>query len=181
MHTITIKGIDFWDEVTEEFISVKTQTITIEHSLVSISKWEQKWHKPYLGSEVKTRAESIDYVRCMTITQHVDPLLYECITPKQMEEINAYISDPMTATWFDDSVNKQRSHDIVTNEVIYGWMSALQIPYDPCQKWHFNRLMTLIRVVNENNQPEKKMSQRDALELQRKLNAKRRAQYKKPR
>lgn len=173
MLRITIPSAEYFDEETNRFITVKGQDLQMEHSLVSVSKWESKWKKPFLGKDPKTREETIDYIRCMTITQHVDPSVYLGLTDKNIMEVNAYIDDPMTATTFKNT-NRKTSRQIVTSEIIYYWMISLEIPME-CQKWHLNRLLTLIRVCDEKNQPGKKMSRRDVLAQNRALNQARRA------
>lgn len=172
MLRLTIPSIDLYDEENEQFIVTKEQTIQLEHSLLSLSKWESKWHKPFLGKEEKTNEELIDYVRCMMITQNVSPLIYSMLGPNEIQKINAYIDDPMTATWFSNRDNKKTSSDVITAEIIYYWMISLQIPFE-CEKWHLNRLLTLIRVCNEKNTPKQKMSKRDLLNSNRVRNAER--------
>lgn len=154
--------------------------ICLEHSLVSISKWESKWHKPFLDDKNKTNEELVDYVKCMTISQNVDPKVYNFLTKKNFEDINAYIGDSHTATTL--TVKKKaggvKTSQFTTSELIYSWMIGLQIPFE-CQKWHLNRLLTLIRVCNANNNPDQnKMSKSDVRNKYRSLNAARRA--KKP-
>ena len=177
MFLLKIPDTELFDERTEQFISIKGQTLQLEHSLVSISKWESKWHKPFLSRENKTREETIDYIRFMTITQNVNPTVYNLISDSQIEEINRYIDDPMTATTFRKEDGKGGSSRIITSEEIYYYMVAYQIPFDPCQKWHFNRLMTLIHVCDEKNKPKKKMKKGDIARRNRSLNAARRARF----
>ncbi len=158
----------------DRFINTKETTIKIEHSLVAIAKWEAKWHVAFLDDKVeKTNEMMIDYIRCMTISQNVDPNIYYYIPEEVMKEINDYIDDPMTATWFNDEGQKGRNREVITSEIVYYWMIAQNIPpeYD---KWHFNRLMTLIRVCGEKNKDPKKMSKRDILSRNKALNAARR-------
>lgn len=155
MLKITVPGYEYYDARTNTFGHVKTATLQLEHSLVSLSKWEEKWRKPFLGKDPKTMEECVDYVRCMTITQNVDPLVYQGLTNENFEAINKYIEEPMSATWFNDKDNKTPNREIVTAEVIYYWMISLNIPFE-CQKWHLNKLMTLIRVCNIKNAPPKK-------------------------
>lgn len=177
MLKITIPSSEAFDQSKNEFIYTKEQTIALEHSLVSISKWESKWHKPYLSKEPKTAEETIDYIRCMTLTQNVDPSVYYCIPEEEQERILKYIEDPMTATWFsgDEEKNKGgRGGRVVTSELVYYWMIACGIPFE-CQKWHINRLITLIRVCDEENKPQKKMPMNKLLARNSKLNKARRA------
>lgn len=153
----------------DRFKQIKETTIKIEHSLVAISKWEAKWHVPFLDDATEKTAEMmLDYIRCMTISQNVDPDVYNYLTEENVKEINEYIDDPMTATWFNDGKHGGRK-EVITSEIVYYWMIAQQIPpeYD---KWHFNRLMTLIRVCSEKNAPKKKMSNRDILSRNKALN-----------
>lgn len=155
MLRLTIPKIIGWDEDKEEFVEIeKEQTIVLEHSLVSISKWESKWHKPFLHTSLTTE-EIIDYVKCMTITQNVKSTVYNRLGSDQIKQITDYINDPMTATWFSDKGNGGRSRQIITSELIYYWMISLNIPVN-FEKWHLNRLLTLIRVCNEENAPKDK-------------------------
>ena len=176
MLQVVIPSHEYYDEAKNEFITVKGQVLQLEHSLVSISKWESKWNKPFLSKEKKTVEEFLDYVRCMTLTQNVNPMVYKNINDKIAKEIMAYIEAPMTATWFNEVNGPQRrSSEVITSELVYYWMVALQIPFE-CQKWHFNRLMTLIRICNIKNTPKKnnRMSKSDILSRNAALNAARR-------
>lgn len=167
---------EIWDEKNEEFIEPKTVSLQLEHSLVSISKWESKWHKPFLSKEPKTVEETIDYIKCMTLTQNVKPEVYDHLSKENIEEINAYIDDPKTATTFSKDRKSARSREIITSELIYYWMIALNIPFE-CQKWHLNRLLTLIRVCEVKNTPGKKMSQREVLNQYAAINAANRKRF----
>ena len=161
-----------WDPVKEEFIESKTQVLRLEHSLVSLSKWESKWCKPFLSQEEKTLDETIDYIKCMTITQNVDSNVYNFLDNNNIKAINDYIGAPMTATTFNEE-QKGGKKEIITSELIYYWMISLNIPME-CQKWHLNRLLTLIRVCNIKNAPAKKQSRRDTINQYASLNAARR-------
>ena len=175
MLEITIPSVELWDESKQEFVITKEATLKLEHSLVSLSKWESKWCKPFLSKTNKTDEEMIDYVRCMTLTQNVPDEVYRCLTDDNIRKIYEYIDAPMTATWFNDDKTKGTSREQTTSELIYYWMIALNIPFE-CQKWHLNRLLTLIRVCNIKNQPPKKMSKRDIMSRNAALNAARRNQ-----
>ena len=164
-----------WDEAKQEFVEAETVTLELEHSLVSISKWESKWCKAFLSKQEKTLEETLDYIKCMTLADDVDPNVYTLLTNENMKEINSYIEAPMTATYFSDQKSKGGSREVVTSELIYYWMIALQIPFE-CQYWHLNRLLTLVRVCNVKNQPPKKMSKRDIMSRNASLNAARRQQ-----
>lgn len=172
MLKIVVPEREFYDEANNEFITIKEQTLQLEHSLVSLSKWESKWHKPYLNKEDKSVAEVLDYIRCMTITQNVNELVYKNLSVENIEEIKKYIEDPMTATTVNET-NSKRSNEIVTSELIYYWMIAYNIPME-CQKWHLNRLLTLVKVCSVKNTPPKKMSRREIMNRNAALNAARR-------
>lgn len=172
MLEIETPEIEFYDEEKNEFSSVKSQKLFLEHSLISISKWESKWKKPFLSQDKKTVEELIDYIKCMTINKNVDPDVYSCLTTEIMTKVQEYIDDPMTATTIKD-LDKSNSREIITSEVVYYWMVKLAIPFE-CQKWHINRLITLVRVYNAKENP-KKMSKSEILAQNRELNAARRA------
>ena len=173
---IIIPENDLWDETSERFIMIKEHKIRLMHSLVSISKWEAKWHKPYLSQyHEKTSEESLDYIKCMTVTQHVDPNVYRCIPPNVLTEVQEYINDSMTATTIKED-NKGPSSQILTSEVIYQMMMDLGIPFE-CQKWHLNRLLTLIKVCTIKRQPPQKMSRQELAAHNRALNAARKKQF----
>lgn len=176
MLTIIIPQAELWDERNECFIYTKERKLQLEHSLVSIAKWESKWGKPFITKADKTTEEIVDYVRCMTITQNVPDECYNYLTNKNIQEVNDYIALPMTATWFRERKNVSPNREQVTAELIYYWMISFNIPME-CQKWHLNRLLTLIRVFNEKNQPKKKMSQKDLLRQHAAINAANRKRF----
>lgn len=176
MLEITVPGKELFDEKKNEFIYLKPTTLTLEHSLISLSKWESKWKKPFLSSD-KSLPETIDYIRCMTITQNVNQDVYKHLSNDNLNEVIAYIEDPMTATSITDRNRSILKKEVVTAELIYCWMVTLNIPFE-CQKWHLNKLLTLIEVCSIKNQPTKKMSRNEILRQNRELNAARRAKYK---
>lgn len=176
MLQITIPASEMFDESTGEFINGKEITLQLEHSLVSISKWESKWCRAFLSNKPKTYDETLDYIKCMTITQNVPEEAYNRLSPENVNEINKYIDAPMTATHFMDDKNGKISSETTTSELIYYWMIALNIPFE-CQKWHLNRLLALIRVCNIKNQPAKKMGRNEIMSRNRALNEARRKQY----
>ena len=173
---IIIPSAELWDAKNEIFVYSKEQTIVIEHSLVSLSKWESKWHKPFLTKEKKTTEETIDYVRCMTLTQNVNPEVYNYLTNKNLEDIHEYIEDSMTATWFNEEKKNGVSSKQITAELLYYWMISFNIPME-CQKWHLNRLITLIKVCSEENKPKKKMSKKELYSRNAAINAARRKKH----
>lgn len=161
-----------YDEVNNLFLEPKEHILKLEHSLVSLKKWESKWCKPFLIKKAKTVEEWIDYVRCMTVTQNVDPAAYRYLTNDHFKQINAYMNAPMTATTVPKD-NSSPNREIVTAELIYYWMITLNIPPE-YQKWHLNQLLTLINVCNFKNKPPKKMSQSELMKRHRAVNASRR-------
>lgn len=171
MLQIIVPGDEFWDEDKQEFVVTKEQTLQLEHSLVSLSKWESKWRKSFFSKQEKTTEETIDYIKFMTLTKNVDPEVYSRLSMENIGQINDYIENPMTATTFPKETSKGKINgDTVTAELVYYWMIALNIPFE-CQKWHLNRLLTLIRVCEVKNQPPKKMSKRDVMSRNAALNA----------
>jgi len=173
MLRITVPETELYDEEKNEFVTSKEQVLQLEHSLVSLSKWESKWCKPFLTKTAKTNEEAVDYIRCMTLTQNVDPEVYNRITPEIVDQVSKYIDSPMTATTFSKKNQGPPNHEVVTSELIYYWMISNNIPFE-CQKWHLNRLITLINVCGIKNQPPKKMSRREVLSQNSRLNSARR-------
>jgi len=174
MLRIRVEPVECFDDNNHFYwVPEKPVELQLEHSLVSISKWEAKWHKSFLSTKDKTNEELLDYIRCMTINT-VDPLVYGVIGQKELKKIIAYIEDSMTATTFDSTNEEKTSQKIITSEVIYYLMIAYNIPFE-CQKWHLNRLMTLIRVCAVKNAPERKMSTKEIISRNRALNKARRA------
>lgn len=174
MIVIEIPPTEFFDESTETFESVRGCSLKLEHSLLSVSKWESRWKKPFLDVKGKTEEETLDYVRCMTLNPPQNDSVYYAIPNEEIERIGSYIETDQTATWFNESKNAPPNRQIVTSELIYYWMVSCGIPFE-CQKWHLSRLMTLIRICQVKNSPDKKMSQRDIFAQNSKLNAARRA------
>ncbi len=164
---------ELWDEYNQRFILVKKQTLFLEHSRISLSRWESNWEKPFLKrNDKKTLVETIDYVRCMTINNNVDPNVYRVLTADNINAINAYVNAKKTATIVYEDKHRSTG-ETVTSELIYYWMVSLGIPFE-CQKWHLNRLLTLIRVCNVKNSPGKKMGRNALLNRYASLNKKRR-------
>lgn len=157
MLQITVPATELYDEINERFVNIREQTLQLEHSLVSISKWESTWNKPFLSKVDKTDDELLDYVKCMTITQNVNSETYLCLSDDNYARIKRYIEAPMTATTFSKDENGRTNREKITSEIIYYWMIALNIPME-CQKWHLNRLLTLIKVCSIKNSPKKKRS-----------------------
>lgn len=172
MLEITIPKTEFFDEATSTFVSIKGYTLKLEHSLLSVSKWESKWKKPFLTSEKKSSKEALDYVKCMTLTQGIPDEAYAAIPESEFERIAAYINDPMTATTFSEA--SPPSRQILTSELIYYNMTAANVPFE-CQKWHLNRLLTLLRICGIKSQSPKKMSYSQIRSQNAALNAARRA------
>ena len=184
MLEIIVPAGERYDEEKNEFVTIdKPITLQLEHSLISISKWEELWGTPYFSDEEKTDEQIISYLKCMTINRNISASVYDCLSKDNIEAINSYIKAKHTATWFSSDEKKSfikkggRRGDIITSEIIYYWMIALQIPFE-CEKWHINKLITLIRVCQEKNEPANKMSKADILKRNAALNAARRKAMK---
>lgn len=173
MLEITVAPREYYDEANNQFITVPEQKLVLEHSLISLSKWESKWHIEFLSDKPRTKEQQIDYIRCMTVNKGVNPMAYYGLTNKQIAQIEGYIEDPMTATRFTEE-RQTGKKKVITSEVIYSWMVDLGIPVE-FERWHLNRLITLIRVLNNSHEPKKKMSKKDTYARYAELNAKRRA------
>lgn len=164
MLQVTIPGIEYYNESTETFEETKSQTLQLEHSLISVSKWESKWKKAFLSDKQRSLEESTDYIKCMTLTQNVNQECYNNITQELFQEINKYIDDSMTATSFSHgSGGGKARNQTVTAEIVYYWMISFNIPFE-CQKWHLNRLMALIQVCSIKQENPKKMSRQRILQ-----------------
>lgn len=172
MFHLTIPETELFDEKTYTFVEVPSQVLKLEHSLLSISKWESIWKKPFFESFEKASNEEImSYIKCMTINKNVNPIVYSIISNRDINRIVEYMNDSMTATWFSEkeSSNNKQSQ-AVTSELIYYWMLSFNIPVE-FERWHINRLTTLIRVFIEKNAPKKKTSKRDMIRKRSELNA----------
>lgn len=175
MLVIEIPKRDFWDEEKEEFVYSEPFTLELEHSLVSLAKWEAIWEKPFLGPKEKTTEEIVGYINCMTVSPNVPPEIYQRLTDENLTAVNQYINAKMTATTFNRPDGpKKTNNSIITAEIVYYWMISLQIPIE-FEHWHLSRLFTLIEVCNEKNAPPKKQSRRDMVSERKRINAQRRA------
>lgn len=177
MLTIVVPTAEFFDEANQEFVYPEGATLQLEHSLVAVSKWEAKWKKPFLTNDKRTDAETVDYIRFMCLTLDVDPAVFLRLSQENNQDVADYIQAPMTATWFREVPGSRPGNtgEVITSEVIYYWMISLGVPME-CENWHLNRLLTLIRVVNEKNKPKKKMSKSDAAAQRHAINMARRQQ-----
>jgi hypothetical protein len=168
---VPLSDEEFFNEETQEFVDGETFELQIEHSLASLSKWESKFEKPFLDAQDKTYEETMWYIQAMTLTDNVPPEVFLRLSKANLDEIKSYIDAKMTATWFKAEPTRRQT-EIITAEIIYYWMVALNIPFE-CQHWHLNRLMTLVQVINQKNAPKKKMSTREVAARQRSLNEQR--------
>lgn len=183
MLEITIPSFQVYNEKTNEILDVDGVTLKLEHSLVSLRKWEQIWHKPFLGKDEKNLEEMASYFECMTISPaNISKDLYLYMPEVYKAKIVSYIEDPMTATWFADKKKKRgaakNNREIITAEVIYYWMITLNVPVE-FQKWHLNTLLTLIRTISEKNGNGEKKDRSEWLSERRALNAERLAKLRK--
>lgn len=177
MLTIIVPMEESFDDSKQEFVVTQGFSLDLEHSLVSLSKWESKHEKPFLGNEEKSAEETLSYVECMILTPNVPPEVYAKVSGDNLKAINEYITSKQTATWFSEIKKESSSKEVITAEVIYHWMIALDVPLE-CQDWHLNRLLTLIKVINVKNAPKQKLGRREAAQRQRDLNAERKAALK---
>lgn len=172
MLKVYIPEKELFDESTGKFITIKATTLVLEHSLLSISKWESIFCKPFLDNkEKKTPQEVLEYIKCMTISQNVDPIVYNWLPDESITKIMNYITAPMSATTFSDQGTKNT--EILTSELFYYLMVAYQIPFE-CEKWHLNRLLNLIKICQIKNQKPKKMTKEEVMAQNAKINAERR-------
>jgi hypothetical protein len=179
MLKLTIPATESFDYAKEEFIYTDELTLEFEHSLLSLSKWEQSFEKPFLGPAEKTPDEMLAYIQAMCFTPDVPIETLKRFTGEQFELLNQYINSPQSATWFNETVVKpaSRGREVITAEIIYYWIFANEIPID-CQSWHLNRLFTQLKVFEQKNAPPKKMGKADAIAQRNMLNAKRKAEMK---
>jgi len=175
MLTITVGATDIYDESADKFSTHGGLELQLEHSLVSLSKWESEFEKPFLGRNEKSGEEVLAYIRCMVLTPNPPGDFLTRLSKDNMEAINAYIDRRMTATWFADTPGAPRTRDVITSELIYYWMTVFHIPFS-CEEWNLNRLFTLIRVCNIKQSKPKKMSRTEIAQRNRELNAQRRSQ-----
>lgn len=177
MLVLDIPDMELFDESTDKFITIKAQTLKLEHSLISISKWESKWQKPFLTKEKKTKEELLDYIKCMIVNPLQNSDVVDYLPGNEVNKIVDYIDSPMTATtvtFFDDKKPKPKA-ETVTSELIYYWMISAGVPFE-CEKWHLNRLFALLKICSAKSAPNKKAS-KDVMRSQAALNAARRAKY----
>lgn len=178
MLKIHIPAGEVWNSQEEIFETCKGYDLVLEHSLISISKWESKWHKAYLGPQEKTKEEIFDYIRCMIVTPGIPDNITKFITESNLREITDYMRNPMTATVFnsfEDNKPQAPSKDTMTSEYIYFLLSSYRIPFRDVEKWHLNRLLTLIRICSIKNEPPKKSNPKHLAKSRSSLNAARRA------
>jgi len=176
MLTITIPSAEYFDEDKSEFVRVEEVTVELEHSLISLSKWESKFEKPFLSEVAKTEEETLAYIAAMNRTPNIAPEVFQRLDQKTLDSINAYIESKQTATWFAEGKHAAPSKEVITSELIYYWMVTANIPFE-CAEWHLNRLFTLIRVFSVKQEQPKKMGASELAAQRRALNEQRKKQY----
>lgn len=174
MLTIEVSMAEVFDDSKQEFVVTESIKLDFEHSLVSLSKWESQWEKPFLDEKEKTEEETLSYMKMMLLTPEISPEVFQRLSKINIDAINDYIHAKMTATWFREVGPKTHSREVITAEVIYYWMVSMNIPFE-CQTWHLNRLITLIRVISQKNAPAKKVNRQEAARQRHELNAQRQA------
>lgn len=174
MLIVSIPELEGFDEETQSFVSLPGGELHLEHNLISLSKWESITHKHLIGNDDITNEEMLLYIECMITDEEYNSELLKRLPASEVERISNYMADTKTATTVSGSGGGSGSGEYTSSELIYYWMIACQIPFE-CEKWHINRLLTLIRVCNEKNQPDKKMSQSEIMNRNRELNRARRA------
>lgn len=177
MLKLVVPEAEMFDEVNQEFTILEAVTLELEHSLVSLSKWESIYEKPFLDTTTKTTQEILGYIKAMTLTEKVPDEIYSRLSKENLDAIDDYINAKMTATWFNELDSPSRNQEIITAELVYYWMITFQIPFE-CEKWHLNRLFTLIRICNIKQEKPKKMSRSAVAARNRQLNEQRKAQFK---
>lgn len=175
MLTITVGGQESYDETTESFVIVGGTQLRLEHSLVSLSKWEESFEKPFLGKDSKTGEETLAYIRCMCLDPEIPPEVFQQLGESHIKLINEYLNKKQTATWFSDQPGAPKTTEVVTSELIYYWMTVFHIPFE-CETWNLNRLFTLIRICNVKQAKPKKMSRSEIAARNRELNEQRKRQ-----
>jgi hypothetical protein len=171
MLRITVTMSESFDEEKQEFLS-ETFDLELEHSLVSVSKWESIWEKPFLVQEDKTPEEVFSYIECMILNPDPPPEIVYKLSERDLKVVHDHIASKATATWFNEQKVAGRSSETFTSELIYFWMSSFAIPFE-AENWHLSRLLTLIRIHNVKNQKPKKMN-RNEMAAQRRAENERR-------
>lgn len=179
MLTITIPQTELFNPETNEFIPTQAVEIRFCHNLLSLSKWERKWKVHFIANQKLTPEQFLDYIKVMTVNGPFDDIVYQSLTKENLESIADYLADPATATTINNrNQSKRGGGRVITSELIYAWMAILRIPFQPCEEWNLNRLLTLIQVTSLEQEPPKKMGKAEALAQQRSLNAARKAKMR---
>lgn len=166
MLEIDVPTAESYDETTSKFVTTDACTVRLEHSLLSVSKWECVWKEAFLGRKEKTTEQTLSYVRLMVLNDDLPPGVWDSLVTNHLEKIRDYIADSMTATRLPTDPNAPQSREATTSELIYYWMISLNVPVE-FERWHLNRLLTLIRVINFKNTPQKKMTMSERRNLNR--------------
>lgn len=162
--TIHIPETELWDETREVFVHVKEQTLTLEYSLVNVSKWESRWQKIFLSPEEKTEEQKRDFVYCMICNENTDPNVIYAFTEEDFKKVDRYISTSQSAAIIpEEKTNEPKSNELLSTDLIYYYLAQMQVPYIPTQDWHLSRVMSLIRIGSFKNKPEKKLNKQEAV------------------
>jgi hypothetical protein len=175
MLKLVIEGTEYYNQETETFETVGDVVLMLEHSLVSVSKWESKFEKPFLTKDNKTTEEVLFYVEAMILTPNYPEGIINSFTQKSIDAVNNYIESKQSATTFGKMPEQRSRGEIITSELIYYWMVAFNIPFE-CQHWHLNRLLALVRICNIKASKPKKMGRTELLQRNRQLNEQRKAE-----
>lgn len=175
MLMIVLSGQELFDETTQEFSNTDDFVLELEHSLISLSKWESKFQKPFLSKDNKSKEEILGYIESMILTKLYPVDLWNRFTQSNLDEINAYIESSQSATTFGNMPDRKGRGEVITSELIYYWLVVFNIPFE-CERWHINRLFALIRICNLKQGKQKKMSRNEVAQRNRELNMQRRTQ-----
>lgn len=177
-------GDELFDEETNTFLHPVGKKLHLEHSLLSISKWEAEWEIPFLNTD-KTSEQSLSYIKCCVLDDDFDELLLNTLSDKNILDFNAYLSKGMTAKKIIDlrsSLSQKRksrrpaSQKALTSEDIYYSMIQFHV-WKECEEWPLQRLLSLLQLCSLKSNSTGEMSKSDQAKFYREENARRKAKY----